>query len=206
MEIRDAYQKKGAEKATALELKDRYESQGFTAYEEYRIGDYTCDLYVEKGDVKIAFEIKSSRLNANARAFLDKEREFLKSQGVHFRVVIVPRPVLKQIEVEGIEQSILDAFLLDLPSDLDELSSHTLPQEVDEVSISRIKLYEDGNIEINGSSDVTVDLEYGSRSDNVLFTEVFPFKFKGFWKYDEAGKLTFQKFTEIIFDTSSFDK
>lgn len=195
-----------AEMATKLELKEHYESLGYSVTEKYRIGDFLLDLYAEKEDSKIAFEFKRRDNHFKSKNRLESIRRLLQEQGIRFKVVIVPRPVKRQIEVEGIEQSIFESFLLDLPSDLDELSTHTRPQEVNEVSVSSIKLQDDGYVEIAGSSEVVVELGYGSRSDDITFTDSFPFSFKGVWKYEDDGKLKLQEFTELEFDTSLFDK
>ena len=206
MEINEKYQVLAAEIATKLELKEHYESLGYSVYEEYRIGDVLLDLYVEKEDSRIAFEFKRRNNNFSSRNRFEEIRRYLQKQGVRLKVVIVPRPVKRQIEVDGIEQTIFESFLLDMPSELDELSTHTIPQEVNEVSINSIKLHDDGYVEIAGSSDVTVELGYGSRSDDVSFIDTLPFTFKGVWRYENDGKLILQEFTGLEFDTSSFDK
>ncbi len=207
MEIREDYQRKGSERATLLELEDRYKSMGYLVYEDYRFGKFVCDLYVEKDDVKIAFEIKSRQICNNSKQHMDAMRQYLQKMGVHYRVVIAPRPVQRQIVVEEIEQTIFQALLDNLPSELDSLSTHTVPQEVEEVFIDSIKLNKGGLIEITGSSEVVVDLEYDNLGDEeLMFTESIPFNFNGILEYDDKGNVRLQKFTKLEFDTSLFDK
>lgn len=206
MEINEKYQVLAAEIATKLELKEHYESLGYSVCEEYRIGEFLFDLYVEKEDSKIAFEFKRRDNHFSSRNRFEEIRKYLQEQGIRFKVVIVPRPVKRQIEVDGIEQTIFESFLLDMPSELDELSTHTIPQEVNEVSINSITLRDYGYVEIAGSSEIIVELGYGSRSDDVTFTDSYPFAFKGVWKYENDGKLKLQELTELEFDTSSFNE
>lgn len=207
MEIREDYQRKAAEKATLLELIDRYKGMGYEVHEDYPIGDFRCDLYVEKGDVKLAFEIKTREIINNSRKRMEAMRKYLQDHGVHFRVVIAPRLVQRGIEVDDIEQIILDAFLCNLPSDLDALSTHTIPQEVEEVSITKISIHKDGLINIIGSSEVVVDLEYDNQGDEeLMFPESVPFSFSGVFEYNEKGELSLLEFTDLRFDTSSFEQ
>lgn len=207
MEIREDYQRKAAEKAMLLELIDRYKGMGYEVHEDYPIGDFRCDLYVEKGDVKLAFEIKTREIINNSRKKMEAMRKYLQDHGVHFRVVIAPRLVQRVIEVDDIEQIILDAFLCNLPSDLDALSTHTIPQEVEEVSITKISIHKDGLINIIGSSEVVVDLEYDNQGDEeLMFTESVPFSFSGVFEYNEKGELSLLEFTDLRFDTSSFEQ
>ena len=206
MEINEKYQVLAAEIATKLELKDHYKSLGYSVYEEYRIGAVLLDLYVEKEDYKITFECKRKDNHFSSRNRFEEIRRYLKEQGIRLKVVIVPRQVKRQIEVDGIEHTIFESFLLKMPSELDELSTHTILQEVNEVSINSITLHDDGYVEIAGSSEVIVELGYGSRSDDVTFTDTYPFTFKGVWRYEDDGKLKLQELTNLKFDTSSFDR
>lgn len=207
MEIREDYQRKAAEKATLLELIDRYKSMGFEVHENYPIGDFRCDLYVEKDDIKLAFEVKTRELINHSRRQMELMRKYVEEQGVHFRVVIAPRPVQRQIVVEDVEQIILNAFLCNLPDDLDALSTHTIPQEVEEVSITKISISKGGVIRITGSSEVVVDFEYDNKDDEeLMFTESVPFRFSCVLVFDDNGNLSLLKFTELEFDTSSFEQ
>lgn len=206
MEIRPQFQAEAYGMAAVMELKERYANQGFSVEEEKRIGEYRCDLYVEKGCVKLAFDVKAGKIHRYERVKQEAMRKYLQEQGIHYRVVIAPRPVQRHIHVEGIEDTIFRSFMHSVPSELDSLSTHTIPQEVEEANITDISIDRSGKILISGNSEVIVDLEYDYQSDEeLMYTESIPFTFSGIWLLNEEGKLEIEEYKKLEFDTSSFD-
>lgn len=192
-----------AEKEAMEQLKARYERDGFTVIPDYRVGNVIFDLYAEKGDLKFAFEFKT-RAGMQNIDLLENYREIAKSLGIHYRVVIVQPPVEKRLEVEGLEATLEENFRMSIPDDLDALSTHTMIEEVDDVSFSKTEQRLDGSLYIEGKAEVLIELNYGSLKDDVSHYYTVPFKFKGTWVYTDGNNVRLVSLQECIFDTSDF--
>lgn len=192
-----------AEKEAMEHLKARYERDGFTVIPDYRVGNVIFDLYAEKGDLKFAFEFKT-RAGMQNIDLLENYREIAKSLGIHYRVVIVQPPVEKRLEVEGLEATLEENFRMSIPDDLDALSTHTMIEEVDDVSFSKTEQRPDGSLYIEGKAEVLIELNYGSLKDDVSHYYTVPFKFKGTWVYTDGNNVMLESLQECVFDTSDF--
>ena len=123
MEIKKQYKIKAAIEAAIAEMTDKYREQGYAISSEYQMGNFLVDLYCEKDNIKYAFEFKTrGRYNYES---IEAMREYAKANGIHFRLVIVRIPVDKHISVEGIEETLEQHFIYDMPSDLDSISTLT---------------------------------------------------------------------------------
>lgn len=203
MEVRKDYKAKGAELSAILELEEQYKNKGFKTFREYRIDDFLCDLYAENGEEKYVFEFKAGRISPEVREHLEHIRKKLTDKGIRFRVVMVTMPKPKNIIVDGIEQTIFEYFLNNMPDKLDQLSTNTIIDEIDTVDINYIEIRSASEIIIKGESSVSVDLHYdGDDEDN--FSLMFPFTFKGLWRFDEQGSLSLEELLECDIDTSEF--
>lgn len=205
MAMNESYKYEVAERVAIEQLKEKYERDNYTVISDYKIGDCMVDLYAEKGDLKFAFEFKA-RINHINRKHLEKVRNAAKEMGIHFRVIIVQPPMEKKIEIEGFETSLEDYFRLSMPSDLDELSTHTMIEEVEEVSIDNIEIKRGGLLLVKGKSEVLVELNYGSEQDNISSYYNVPFTFQGIWIFDNKGQIKVKTLQSCIFDTSDFSK
>lgn len=202
MKISEQYKVQAALQAAEHEMNHRYQKQGYKTYQNHKIGQYTIDLYAEKDGEKIAFEFKTrGRLNTKG---LDGIRNYAKANGIHFRVVIVNIPIDKHITVEGIEQTLEQYFTNNMPNELDTLSTHTRIAEVEQAILTSINLSSIDNIEIEGKSEVIIDLCYDN-DENANFPASFPFTFKGTWTFDNNNVLQLDELSELNIDTSSYD-
>lgn len=192
-----------AEKEAMEQLRARYERDGFTVIPDYRLGDIIFDLYAEKDDLKFAFEFKT-RAGIQNLDLLEKYREIAKSLGIHYRVVIVQPPVEKHLEIDGLEATLEEHFRSSIPDDLDALSSHTMIEEVNDVSLDKTEQHPDGSLYIEGKAEVLIELNYGSLNDNVSHYYTVPFKFKGTWVYTDGNNVRLESLQECVFDTSDF--
>lgn len=192
-----------AEKEAMEQLKARYERDGFTVIPDYRVGNVRFDLYAEKGDLKFAFEFKT-RAGMQNIDLLEKYREIAKSLGIHYRVVIVQPPVEKRLEVEGLEATLEEHFRMSIPDDLDALSTHTMIEEVNDVSFSKTEQRPEGSLYIEGKAEVLIELNYGSLNDDVSHYYTVPFRFKGTWVYTDGNNVRLVSLQECVFDTSDF--
>ena len=123
MEIKKHYKIKAAIEAAIAEMTERYQKQGFAVRTDYKLGDNYVDLYCEKERLKFAFEFNTQEQFDSAR--IEAMREIAKENDIHFRVVIVRIPVDKHIYVEGLEETLEQHFIYDMPSDLDSISTLT---------------------------------------------------------------------------------
>lgn len=180
----------------------RYEQLGYHVSRDCKIGDFPVDLYVEKDGVKFAFDFKA-RVNMNIRDELESIRHLAHEQGIHFRVVIVQVPREKYIEVEGIEDTLENWFRNSIPDVLDELSSHTMIEDVDDIVLTHVEIRNGGEMYIEGEAVIFVTLIYG-KEDGDEIDDSFPFTFKGVWTYDENRELIIDSLDEYSIDTSMF--
>jgi len=106
-------------------------------------------------------------------------------------------------EIEGIENILFDHISTDIPDELLSLSSETMIEEVHDVNIASITLQRDGTVLINGSGDVSVELNYGGRSDGATMTDFFPFDFEATLLKTDGG-YELDEMLSLKVDTSSF--
>lgn len=203
MEVERRYKIMAYERAAFEEMKERYQKQGYEIRTDYKLGDYHVDLFCEKGNLRFAFEFKARKRLNHAR--IEAMREIANENDIHFRVVIVRIPVDKHISVEGIEETLEQHFINDMPSDLDSLSTHTRVVEVEQAILTSIELKSLEEIEISGNSEVVVDLCFDNDDDH-CDTESYPFTFKGVWSFNDNRELELKELYELKFDTSSYDE
>ena len=196
------------ERQTMLDLAEKYISLGYNIRVDYQDGDVHCDMLAEKKQDRILFEIKSGPVDNRSRDRIEHIRKYAIDHGMKFKLVFARQTQIPQIEVFGLRESLEQEFINNIPSDLDSLSTHTRVIEVEDVYIINLKIEQGGNIQIKGSSEIIVDLIYGSESedDDTSFTESFPFTFSGVWSLDNKGDLQLNELDELDIDTSSFDQ
>ena len=203
MEVERRFKIMAYERAAFEEMRERYQKQGYEIRTDYKLGDYNVDLFCEKGKIRFAFEFKARKRLNHAR--IEAMREIAKENDIHFRVVIVRIPVDKHISVEGIEETLEQHFITEIPCDLDSLSTHTRVVEVEQAVLTSIELKSLEEIEISGKSEVVVDLCFDNDDDH-CDTESYPFTFKGVWSFNDNRELELKELYELKFDTSSYDE
>lgn len=203
MEVERRYKIMAYERAAFEEMKERYQKQGYEIRTDYKLGDFHVDLFCEKGNLRFAFDFKARKRLNHAR--IEAMRKIANENDIHFRVVIVRIPVDKHISVEGIEETLEQHFITEMPSDLDSLSTHTRVVEVEQAVLTSIELKSLEEIEISGNSDVVVDLCFDNDDDH-CDTESYPFTFKGVWSFNDNRELELKELYELKFDTSSYEE
>lgn len=103
--------------------------------------------------------------------------------------------------------SLAQLFVDDFFDDLDQLSTHTRPQDADGIEVEVAEITEDG-IHFTGSGTVYCDMQFGSdgdcrRGDGVEWEESFPFTFVGVSSL-EAPFDPQVNVRDITIDTSSY--
>lgn len=202
MEISERYKIEAALLAAEKEMAEKFRSKGYAVTRDYKHDNFACDLYVEKDNLKFAFEFKTRGKLDHAR--LDAMRDYAKEHNIHFRVVIVRLPVDKQINVNGIEQTLEQNFINNIPDELDSLSSNTKVVEVEQAILTSISIKTMNHIEIEGKSGVVVDLCFDN--DDYKTSDSFPFTFNGIWGFSDEGELQLIELKDLNIDTSSYSK
>ena len=198
---------KNFEQATLEQLADDYREKGYTIKTDAKVGPYRVDLAATKGDETIYIEIKTHTENPDAKRRIKVMADYFKTvPNAKFIVVVSRIPEFKTIEFDGIEPVLTEYFTHEFPSELDALSTHTLIDEVHDVSISEISI-EDGNLYITCNGMIGVTLQYGSDLDQEEGDEPmgmsFPFKFKGTISYD-GKNYNVEDCDELEIDTDAF--
>lgn len=182
MEIKHQYKNYATESAACRQLADDYEKKGYDIHFDYpiKLGSLKLaiiDLYVEKGDDKIAFEIKMNSPTQSERSQIKEILPWCKKNHVRFKLVIVNSPFDKDIEIDNLEELMFEYIINEgIPSELDELSSLTELEDITELEYSRCHLLVNGEIRVQGNGRIAVTLNY-DHDDEMRHHDEYPFKF-----------------------------
>lgn len=155
MRLYDKYLDEAYREASIKQKKEELEKEGYQVS-----ADHFFDLYAERAGAKRVYAFKyrnGDRRNSEIEKFLQKAKE-IEAEPI---VVYMLRPNRDSIEFDGLGELIMEYFMDNFPSDLDELSSHTRLSEVYIETITDIHLTERW-IEVKGEASVTISLQYGS--------------------------------------------
>ena len=95
---------------------------------EERVGNYRVDMVARKDDVVIFFEVKTGDVRAETKTRIKQQASYLKEAypGSKFLLIAVRYPDEDTIVIDNIEELLYDYLVSKgIPSDLDELSTHT---------------------------------------------------------------------------------
>ena len=207
MKIDKRYLKKYYHFAVVDQLKAEYKKRGYAVTTEERLADtdFRADLVARKEDSMIIFEIKTGIVNTAAKHQIKKMSEIIKGKypNAKFRLVAVNYPDENDIIIDNIEEIIFDYFLSNgIPSELDELSSHTTIDEVTDVLINSIDITS-GIINITCEGQIEAVLDYGDNEDETTFGMSFPFQMKAALSM-EGDKMVVEDVEALTIDTSEF--
>ena len=200
---------KNFEKSTLEQIADNYREKGYIIKTDISVGPYRVDLAAIKGDEKVYIELKTHSERPEAKRRIKAMADYFKTvPNAKFIVVVSRIPEFKKIVFKDIEPVLCEYFMLEFPSDLDALSTHTRINEVQGVNISEISI-QNGNLHIICNGMVGVTLQYGSDSeqepeDEPLYMS-FPFKFEGTINYD-GNNYNVDGCDEIEIDTDAYYK
>lgn len=208
MEIKKKYLEKYLHDIAIEQLVDEYEEMGYKVSKNENIGIYQADIIARKDKDIFVIEIKSGKMTPEKKNRIQKLANYIQNKGEYkFLLVIASPPKEKSLEILEIENLFEESFNLDLPSELDSLSTHSRVSSVSDVDIDEIKI-ENENINVKGSGVVSIDLQFGSDGDNLradgyLSEESFPFNFDITLCYNNK-MLEINYFNELSFDTDSY--
>lgn len=205
MKIDKQYLKKYYHRAAVDQLSAQFKRRGYKVTVEERIGDFRVDMVARKDDTIIFFEVKTGDVRAETKARIKQQANYLKETypGCKFFLIAVRYPDEDTIVIDNIEELVYDYFVSSgIPSDLDELSTHTSIEDVESVSVNSIEITNE-SILIECEGRVGVQLDYDNRESDASFYMSFPFTMKGELEYND-GKLEMVDMTEFEADTSEF--
>ena len=185
------------------QLEKNYRKLNYKTYKNREIvKGITADFVAENDKETIFYEIKTESNKKNDQINLIKN-EINKLKNAKIKIVFLSKPDYKEIEIENIEMIIeQDMQIEGIPSELDVLSTHTFIDEIFDLTYSTIEIVPD-NIKVTGDAMVSVDVQYGSYSDNSdsigSFTHSFPFSFT----LELSGSLEVLD-SSYVYDTDSY--
>lgn len=209
MEIKKRFLEKYLHEIAIEQLVEEYFQKGYNVTKEGQIGNYRADLIAKKGDETIVIEVKSGKMTPDKKETIRQLGNFIRSQGNYkFFIVVATPPKEKKLEIAEIESLLFNALINRLPSELDELSTHTRIDEITEIDIDEISI--NGHaIFVKGDGVVSVELQIGSdgdlvRGDGLESHESFPFDFEITLEYNVNKGLEISEVDKFYVDTSSF--
>lgn len=208
MQIEQKYIIKYFHRIAADQIADQYIEKGYSVKKEAVIGNFRADILAEKDDEKIVVEIKTHKLRSEAKRRLTEIADYINSLGQYkFVVAIALPPKQKNIEFTEIGTLLTEEFSLNLPADLEVLSTHTTVSDVRDVVISSVVINE-SSIDCEGYGIVDVMLQYGSdgdqtKGDGFQTQQSFSFEFN-VCMVIKNNKLEIDCFDKLDVDTSEF--
>lgn len=207
MKIDKRYLKKYYYCAVIDQLKEEYKKKGYkvTVEEKLPNSNYSADLVARKGDAIIVLEVKTGVVNNAAKQQIREISDIVKRSypNAKFRLVAVNYPDESAINIEYIDELITEYFISNgIPSELDELSSHTTIDEVNNVLINSIEIVP-GLINITCEGNIIAILDYDNHESDTTFEMVFPFKMKATLRMEDDGYKV-DDIEALRIDTSEF--
>jgi len=208
MQIKRRYFDKRLHEIAIEQIAEEYLEKGYDVAEKQNIDNYQADLIAKKGEETVVIEIKSGKMTPQKKEKIKHLSDYVRMHGNYrFIVTIATPPKEKKLEIDNIESLLLSCVIADLPSELDELSTHTTVDEISEVEIDEIKI--DPVISVKGSGIISVELQFGSdremkKEDGYTSSEKFPFDFDIVLEYTDKHELQVVEVINFKVDTSSF--
>ncbi len=116
-------------------------NKGYNISKDHKISNLSYDLLAEKNGEKIFIEVKSGKALQNHRDRIKQMASTAKKiENAVFKLVVVNPPRTKSIEIENIENILYECFIEKLPSELDQLSTHTLVSGLSNVEITDVSI------------------------------------------------------------------
>ena len=99
------------------DLQKEYEAQGYVVRLDVRAAGFQLDLLAERGDDKIAFEIKvGDREHPDQARQIIAMRDRLKPLGIQLRLIRILPPLIRTISIDWLEESLPAALDHGLPA------------------------------------------------------------------------------------------
>jgi Holliday junction resolvase len=191
------------ESAKLEELVSNLQSKGYRVVTEARLGDETFDLLAERGDERVAYEVKArSRLKESTEQVARLREAALEAGLTEFRLVVVNPPHQADVTIEDLRYELLRYFQEnETPTELDELSSGTQIEDVTDIEFELVDIRR-SSIHVRGQASAEVELNYSgcSERDGLTVSDSFPLSFD----LELDRNLRIITVNELHVDTSAF--
>lgn len=209
MEIQKKYMSKYLHDIAIEQIAEEYTLKGYVVTKEEQLGKFRADLIARKGNEQIVIEVKAGKMSSTTKEKLAGLADYISNLGGYkFLVVVATPPKEKKLNIDSIEQLISDYMHSHLPSELDELSTHTRPDEIADIDIDEISISGE-SIFVKGYGVVSINLQFGSdgdqdKGDGLIGYDNFPFEFKMTLEYNDRKVLVIKEVDKLKVDTSSY--
>ena len=168
------------EAAKLEELAVDLERRGYRVSRDARVGDRSVDLLAERGDERLAFEIKArSRLQESAQD-VGRLREAARDAGLtELRLVVVSPPHAVDVSIEDLHSELLRYFSEnELPKELLAISPGARVEGVSDIDIESVEIRR-ARIHLRGRATADIDFNdaRGGVGDGLIASDSFQFSF-----------------------------
>jgi len=210
MEIKKKYLGKYLHDIAIEQIAEDYTQKGYIVSKEEKLGRFRADLVARKDTEQIVIEVKAGEMTPDKKRQIAGIADYIRGLGGYkFLVVVATPPREKKLEIEDLEILISDYIhSAALPPELDELSTHTRPDEIFDIDIDEINI-SGKNIFVKGDGVISVELQFGSdgdqdRGDGYKTFDNFPFDFEVTLAYNSKKELEIIDLEKFDVDTSSY--
>lgn len=192
------------------QLKEEYEKMGYTVSLNEPVNQHIADLLATKVDENIIVQLRMRNMTSEQKQTLSDLHLYVQNRkNWQMRVVFVRISKEKEIEIPQIHEILLLYFTENLPSELDELASHTYIEDISDIEIEQITVADNGEMRVKGNAIVEVDLQMGSngdidRGDGWEKSDSFPFFFTMNLSYNKQGHLVLGEEIDIKIETDTY--
>ncbi len=182
MKLEENYLRIACRDAMIMQYTEVLSSDGYSVKREENLvagsSNFTADLYAVKNDEKRIYEFKVIGSQSCQERNVLNLKEFADLYGAIPFIIYVNPPVTKNIEIDDLDVKIRSEITGDgIPEELDCLSTHTDIDDVQIDELTNIKI-SNGSITVDGEAIISVNLIYGSESDEQVSTPAdFPMSF-----------------------------
>jgi Holliday junction resolvase len=149
------------------ELADDLSRDGYQVEREASVGDQRFDLVARRNGELVVYEVKARSRLKESMEQLARLRAAARKAGVtSYRLVVVNPPQEVKVAIEGLDTQLLEYFLEELPTEVDQLSYET--------RVKRVKLFEIDSIDVRreairvqGRAALYVELNFRGKTDSV---------------------------------------
>jgi hypothetical protein len=165
---------KALHNAKIEEIRDNYRKKdGFSVRKNSKIGDITCDVFVQNQEKSVIFDITLLPLSVDEKERIKKLQAKAKALGYGFRVVAINKPVNPTIAIGWLNQALLNYLVKNPPPVIQSKAYQTHYEQVK----SEIQSLEINDLEalVHVEGGIYVDFKCETAEDR-LISETFPFE------------------------------
>lgn len=165
---------KALHNAKIEEIRDIYRKKdGFSVRKNYKLGDITCDVFVQNQEKSVIFDITLLPLSVEEKERIKKLQAKAKALGYGFRVVAINKPVNPTIAIGWLNQTLLKYLIKNPPKVIESKANQTHYEQV-KTEIQSIEINElEALVHVEGGIYVQLNCDTGEER---LISETFPFE------------------------------